>query len=73
MIPLRGVSTIDQTGQPFDDPAAQQTPCDGIRSTRGTTELIELDHHLNAPEFAEAAANKLLSLMRNKGTSSDGD
>ncbi|MEK6257505.1 MAG: Tm-1-like ATP-binding domain-containing protein [Planctomycetota bacterium] len=64
LIPLRGVSAIDQIGKPFDDPAARQALYDGIRSTHGTTELIELDHHINAPEFAEAAANKLLSLMR---------
>ena len=64
LIPLRGVSAIDQTGKPFDDPAARQALYDGIRSTHGATELIELDHHINAPEFAEAAANKLLALMR---------
>ncbi len=72
LIPLRGVSAIDQTGQPFDDPIARQALYDGIRSTRGATELIELDLHINAPEFAEAATNKLLALMRNKDKSSDG-
>ena len=64
LIPLRGVSAIDQTGKPFDDPAARQALYDGIRSSCGATELIELDLHINAPEFAEAAANKLLALMR---------
>ena len=64
LIPLRGVSAIDQTGQPFDDLVARQALYDGIRSSHGATELIELDLHINAPEFAEAAANKLLALMR---------
>ncbi len=73
LIPLRGVSAIDQTGKPFDDPAARQALYDGIRSSHGATELIELDLHINAPEFAEAAANKLLSLMRNQDTLSSGD
>ncbi len=63
LIPLRGVSAIDNEGQPFDDPAARQALYDGIRSTHGATELIELNHHINAPEFAEAAAHKLLALM----------
>ena len=66
LIPLRGVSAIDQTGQPFDDPAARQALYDGIRSSRGAAELIELDLHINAPEFAEAAANKLLALMKGR-------
>ena len=63
LIPLRGVSAIDNEGQPFDDPAARQALYDGIRSTHGATELIELNHHINAPEFAEAAAHTLLALM----------
>lgn len=63
LIPLHGVSAIDQTGKPFDDPIARQALYDGIRSTHAATELVELDLHINAPEFAEAAANSLLALM----------
>ena len=66
LIPLRGVSAIDQTGKPFDDSAARQALYDGIRSTRGATELIEFDLHINDIAFAEAAANKLLALMQSK-------
>ena len=66
LIPLRGVSAIDNEGEPFDDPAARQALYDGIRSTRAATELIELDHHINAPAFAEVAANKLLALMNRR-------
>ncbi len=64
MIPLEGVSAIDRDGQPFDDPAARRQLFDAIRAHRGQTELIELDHHINDPPFAEACAAKLLSLMR---------
>ena len=66
LIPLRGVSAIDQTGKPFDDPTARQALYDGIRSTHGVTELIELDHHINAPEFAAVAANKLIEMLHSK-------
>lgn len=60
MIPLRGVSAIDQTGKAFDDPVARQALYDGIRATHGSTELIELSNHINDAAFAEAAARRLL-------------
>ncbi len=63
MIPLKGVSAIDQTGKAFDDPAARQALYDGIRETHGTVELVELDHHINDGSFAEATARRLLELI----------
>ena len=63
LLPLRGVSAIDHTGQPFDDPTARAALYDGVRATRGRTELIEMDCHINDPAFAEAAARKLLTLL----------
>ncbi len=63
MIPLKGVSAIDQTGKAFNDPAARQALYDGIRATHGDVELIELDGHINDPAFAEAAATRLLQLL----------
>jgi uncharacterized protein (UPF0261 family) len=63
MIPLKGLSAIDQTGKPFDDPAARQALYDGIRATHGNVELVELDHHINDVEFAESAARKLRELV----------
>jgi uncharacterized protein (UPF0261 family) len=64
MLPLRGVSAIDATGQPFDDPQARDALFAAIRANLNDIELIELDHHINDPEFAEAAAEKLLVLMK---------
>jgi uncharacterized protein (UPF0261 family) len=64
LLPLQGVSAIDRAGQPFDDPAARGALFDSIRRHRGSAELIELDRHINDPEFAEAAANKLLALIQ---------
>lgn len=63
MIPLKGVSAIDQTGKAFDDPAARQALYDGVRTTHGSVELIELDLHINDVAFAEASARQLLSLI----------
>ena len=63
MIPLKGVSAIDQTGKPFDDPAARDALCEGVRATHGAVELFELDCHINDAEFAEAAARRLLKLL----------
>ncbi len=64
LIPLRGVSAIDQTGKPFDDSEARQALLDGIRQARGNVELIEIDEHINSTAFAAAAAQKLLDLIR---------
>jgi uncharacterized protein (UPF0261 family) len=63
MIPLKGVSAIDQNGKAFDDPVARQALYDGIRATHGAIELIELDNHINDASFAEAAARTLLAMV----------
>jgi uncharacterized protein (UPF0261 family) len=63
MIPLKGVSAIDQTGKAFDDPAAREALYDGIQATHGSVELIELDNHVNDAEFAGAVARRLLEML----------
>jgi uncharacterized protein (UPF0261 family) len=63
LLPLQGVSAIDCTGQPFDDPAARTALFDGIRRTHGRIELLEMNQHINDPAFAEAAAGKLLAML----------
>lgn len=64
LLPLNGVSAIDQTGQPFDDPAARAALFAAIKESAGQTEIQELDLHVNDPAFAEAAAKKLIAMMR---------
>jgi uncharacterized protein (UPF0261 family) len=64
LLPLRGVSAIDRTGQPFDDPQARSALFQSLRESRVGIELLELDCHINDPQFAEAAARKLLELMQ---------
>jgi uncharacterized protein (UPF0261 family) len=68
LLPLRGVSAIDREGQPFDDPQARAALFAAIRETAGPIEIAELDCHINDPAFAEAAAAKLLELMRVPGS-----
>jgi uncharacterized protein (UPF0261 family) len=64
LLPQRGVSAIDRTGQPFDDPVARKALHDAIREGLKGAAVTELDLHINDPEFADAAAQKLLDLMR---------
>ena len=64
LAPMRGVSAIDRTGQPFDDPEARHALVESLRSAAPNVEVREMDCHINDPEFAIAAANRLLELMK---------
>lgn len=64
LLPKKGVSAIDAVGQPFDDPEARISLYSAIREHAKGVEITELDHHINDPEFADAAARKLLELMK---------
>ncbi|TCV73779.1 uncharacterized protein (UPF0261 family) [Neorhizobium sp. R1-B] len=59
LLPLQGVSAIDAPGQPFHDPAADEALFSTIRAgwkAAPNRQLIELDAHINSPEFAAALA-----------------
>ncbi|MCL4155782.1 UNVERIFIED_CONTAM: hypothetical protein GTU68_051024 [Idotea baltica] len=62
-LPALGVSAIDKTDGPFDDPTARQALFAAIESHCGDVKCDTLNHHINDPEFAEAAARALLELM----------
>jgi uncharacterized protein (UPF0261 family) len=64
MLPQRGVSAIDRAGQPFDDPEARRALHDAILAGAAGLDVTALDLHINDPEFAEAAAGKLIDLLR---------
>jgi uncharacterized protein (UPF0261 family) len=64
LLPRRGVSAIDKEGQPFDDPAARRALHDAIRAGARGIEVLELDLHINDPEFADAAAQRLIELFQ---------
>lgn len=63
-LPLRGVSAIDREGQPFHLPEADAALFDSLRANiRPPVELIESDHHINDPEFADAMARRLVAML----------
>jgi uncharacterized protein (UPF0261 family) len=64
LFPKRGVSAIDREGQPFDDPAAREALLAGLRETHGRVPLADLDLHVNDAAFADAAASRLIEMMR---------
>jgi uncharacterized protein (UPF0261 family) len=67
-LPLRGVSAIDAPGQPFDDPAARHALFAAVRAHAGETRVVEVDRHINDPEFAEAVAARLIEMLSEAGS-----
>jgi len=66
-VPLQGLSAIDKEGQPFYLPEANEALFAALRQNiRPPVELIELDMHINDPEFAIAMANRLLEMLETK-------
>lgn len=64
MVPLRGVSAIDREGQPFWWPEADAALFQSLRNWIGPqVKLIEMDLHINDPEFARVASETLLSVL----------
>ena len=64
LLPLRGVSAIDQEGGPFWWPEADRALFQSIRNWVGpSVRLIELDLHINDPAFASKAAETLLAMV----------
>ncbi len=69
LLPLRGISAIDQLGGPFWWPEADAALFESIRMWVYPTELLqEVDAHINDPAFAEAAATTLLQLMAQRAS-----
>ena len=65
LLPLRGVSMLDAPGQPFHDAGADRELFDSVRRHAGPRVVVrELDSHINDEEFAAAAADELLNLLR---------
>jgi uncharacterized protein (UPF0261 family) len=65
LVPLEGVSAIDAEGKPFWWPEADKALFDSLRLWMSPhVKLIELDMHINDPQFAEIAAGTLLEHIR---------
>jgi uncharacterized protein (UPF0261 family) len=64
-VPLQGLSAIDKKGQPFYFPEANEALFEALRQNiRPPVELVELDLHINDPEFALAMADHLLEMLK---------
>ncbi|MDH7485716.1 MAG: Tm-1-like ATP-binding domain-containing protein [Anaerolineae bacterium] len=65
LLPLRGVSMLDSEGGAFWDPEADHACYQAIkRHLRPGIPVIEMDHNINDPEFADKAAEVLLQMLR---------
>ncbi len=64
-IPLKGVSSLDADGMPFEGKEEDNALFDSLRKNidQNRVELIEMDNHINDNEFAIAMAKKLVKLM----------
>jgi uncharacterized protein (UPF0261 family) len=64
LLPLGGVSQLDRPGQPFWWPVADQALFQAIKANlRSDIPVIEIEHNINDPEFADEAAGVLLKLL----------
>ncbi len=68
LLPLKGVSGLDAEGQDFYGPEEDQVLFDTLRENinPNNVQLLELDMNINDPQFAEAAAEKLIQLIEQK-------
>ena len=64
VVPLRGLSTLDFDGGSHWWPEADAALFQSLRNWVYGVELIELDLHVNDPEFGRACAETLLRLLR---------
>jgi uncharacterized protein (UPF0261 family) len=64
LFPTKGVSMLDSLGNPFWDPQADRACLEAVRrGLRAEIPLIQLDCNVNDPEFADRAAQELLSML----------
>ncbi len=65
LVPLRGFSSPDCSGNVFFDPDADRAFVECIRSSlKPQIGIKEIDAHINDPEFAHAVAADFLEIMR---------
>ena len=65
VLPLKGVSMLDSEGGDFWDPEADQACYDAIKQNiKSGIPVIEMDHNINDPEFADKAAETLLDMLK---------
>jgi uncharacterized protein (UPF0261 family) len=64
LFPHGGLSSIDRPGKIFHYPEANKALFESLKmNLAGNIELIEDEHHLDDPQFAQRAAEIFLSIM----------
>jgi len=64
LLPLRGVSLLDGDDQPFCDREADRAMFDALKANlREGIEVVEMDNHINDPEFAAKAVEMMMALI----------
>jgi len=64
LLPLRGVSLLDGDDQPFCDREADRAMFDALKENlREGIEVVEMDNHINDPEFAAKAVEMMMALI----------
>lgn len=65
LLPLKGVSMLDSEGGDFWDLKADQACYDAIKKNlKPGIPVIEIDHNINDPEFADKVAKTLLDMLQ---------
>ena len=65
ILPLRGVSAIDSDGKAFYDAEADSMLFEAIRGhLKPNVKLVEVDCHINDPEFAERIVAEFRTLEK---------
>jgi uncharacterized protein (UPF0261 family) len=65
ILPLKGVSMLDSLGGQFWDPEADKACYDAIKNNlKPGIPVIESDHNINDPEFADLCAQTLLAMLK---------
>lgn len=66
ILPKQGVSMIDASGQPFEGVEERKALFDTLKQNinNKNVEICEMDNNINDQEFAEAAAKRLIELIK---------
>jgi uncharacterized protein (UPF0261 family) len=68
ILPLRGVSAIDAEGKAFYDREADERLFAAIRANlKDNVKLVEMDCHINDPQFAERICAEFFSGLQTSG------
>ena len=65
LFPLKGVSLLDGDNQPFCDREADRAMFDAVKANlRQGIEVVEMENHINDPEFSAKAVEMMLALIK---------